>query len=325
MYPTDDLTLELNVIPGSIGAALLDGEQRLHYADVIRPRRHAELLLESVLNIDRTELYLRSREQLGEIEQKKFRDLLVRREAGEPVQYIVGWAPFFGRRFQIFSGVFIPRFETETIIEQLVQLVTSQPDSNHQPVLLDLCCGCGVIGLTAALEVRHSRVVMIDSSEKAIENAVTNRREQNLADRVEIIKLDALDEFPRAWHGRFDFVLANPPYIPVAEMASLPKDVREGEPRAVLTDEGDGLSFYRRWCETVPQVLAPGGRLIVECGDNAAPAVVGMLAPAFDDVTAARDINGMERVVTGSRREQVGRDSVPVQVELTADFADLAD
>ena len=322
MFPTDDLTIELNVIPGSVGAALLDGEQRLHYADVIRPRRHVELLLEAVLNIDRTELYLRSGEQLGEIELKKFRDLLARRESGEPVQYIVGWAPFFGRRFHIHSGVFIPRFETETIIEQLLQIITLQPTCNHPPTMLDLCCGSGVIGLTATLEVQHSHVVMIDSSEKATENAVTNSREQKLADRVEIIKLDALDEFPRAWHGRFDFVLANPPYILVTEMAKLPRDVREGEPRATLTDEGDGLSFYRRWCETVPQILAPGGRLIVECGDDAAPAVVGILAQAFADVTSSRDINGMERVVTCRKRELVGRDSVPAQVELTADLAD---
>jgi len=304
MFSTGDITVEMNVIPGSIGAALLDGDQRLHYADVIRPRRHAELLLEYVLNLDRTELYLRSSEQMNQKQSNSYNELLVRREAGEPVQYIVGWAPFFGRRFPVHKGVFIPRFETETIIEQLLRFIPLRPITNQPLTVLDLCCGSGIIGLTTALEVPDSYVVMIDCAEAAVENAMVNRRELKLTDRVEILRMDAVDEFPIDWHGRFDFVLANPPYIPVTEMAKLPCDVREGEPRVALTDEGDGLSFYRRWCVTVPKILNHGGRLIVECGDNAAPSVVDILAQAFDYVDTARDISGMERVVSGRKRDK---------------------
>ena len=298
------MATELKVIPGSIGAALLDGEQRLHYADVIRPRRHTELLLEAVLGVDRTELYLRSNEQLSAIQKQQYSELLFRRESGEPVQYIVGWAPFYGRRFRINKGVFIPRFETETVIEVLMQNLDTERFTDRDLRILDLCCGCGVIGLTAALEIPPAQITLVDNSDEALQCAELNAREMELKNRIEIIKLDVLDEFPTGWFDRFHFVVANPPYIPVCDFVSLPTDVRNGEPRVALTDDSDGLGFYKRWVDTVPSIIRKGGRLIVECGDYAADAVAEILSKALADIIITSDINGTKRVISGIGKDK---------------------
>ena len=287
------------VIPGSVGAALVEGEQRLRYSEVIRPRRHAELLLEAVLNVDRTDLYLRAGEPFGKAESDRFGSLLRRREVGEPVQYIVGWAPFFGRRFQVGRGVFIPRFETEVLIERFLK-VYAEDEAVVRPVeILDLCCGCGVIGLTVAVEVEHVRVTLVDVSESALEFCRRNSRALGVDGRVNIVRMDALDEFPDEWQSRFHYVLANPPYVPRVEVEGLPRDVRDGEPHEALTDEDDGLTFYRRWAETVPPLLVSGGRFLAECGDGSAGSVRELLEGGFKELNTVEDLDGMERVVEG--------------------------
>ncbi len=299
MISSEEIAADLNVVPGSIGASLLEGEQRLHYAGVIRPRRHTELLLEKVMGVDRTELYLRARDPISPEQSAHFRSLLARREAGEPVQYIVGWAPFYGRKFYIGEGVFIPRFETETVIERFLTALAEDRPAERPVEVLDLCCGSGVVGLTAAAEAPGVRVTLIDLSETAIECTNRNARELKVENCVEIIKRDALSDPPRRWRGRFRYILANPPYIPLAGLDDLPRDVRDGEPRHALTDRADGLSFYRRWMQTLPAIMIPHGRLIVECGDNTARSVMNILQASFKDVMATRDMNGMERAVEG--------------------------
>ena len=301
MTVIDDIAADLSVVPGSIGAALIEGEQRLHYADVIRPRRHTELLLEEVLNADRTELYLRTCDQMSRSQSDRFQSLLMRREAHEPVQYIVGWAPFYGRRFHINEGVFIPRFETEILIERFLEALAEDRPKGHTIEILDLCCGSGVIGLTVAAEVVRTRVTMIDISEAAVECSRHNARELKVESSVNISRMDALEYPPLEWCGRFRYILANPPYIPTDELDDLPRDVREGEPHEALTDGNDGLTFYRRWMKTLPPVTTPGGRLIVECGDCAAESVVTIMSEAFRNISITKDLGGMERLVDGIR------------------------
>jgi len=299
MWSAVETGVMAGVIPGSVGAALVEGEQRLRYSEVIRPRRHAELLLEAVLNVDRTSLYLRACESFGKAESDRFGSLLRRREAGEPVQYIVGWAPFFGRRFQVGRGVFIPRFETEVLVERFLKVFAEDEAVVRHVEVLDLCCGCGVIGLTVAAEVEHARVTLIDVSDTALEFCRHNSRALGVDGCVNIVRMNALDEFPDEWHSRFHYVLGNPPYVPRGEIEGLPRDVRDGEPHEALTDEDDGLTFYRRWVETVPPLLAPGGRFFAECGDGSAGSVRELLEGGFIDLNTVEDLDGMERVVEG--------------------------
>lgn len=294
-----NLPYSINVIPGTIGAALIEGEQRLIYADVIRPRRHAEILLESVLKLNRTELYLRAGQSVGSTQLERFYELLSRRETGEPVQYIVGWAPFYGHRFHIGSGVFIPRFETEVMIERALARIRMERIDKTPIKILDLCCGCGVIGLTLAAEIPLAKITLVDNSDTALEYARFNADLLSVSERVEVINRDALKTPPVSWRERFHLIVANPPYISLGEVATLPRDVREGEPREALTDYGDGLMFYRRWTETLPDLLSQNGWLLVECGDGAADGVVSILSPAFTKLEVTKDLNGIERIVEG--------------------------
>lgn len=280
----------------TIGDALMEGQRRLERCGVLRPRRHAELLLETALKLDRTDLYLRARETLTPERYIEYQALLEQREAGEPVQYIAGWAPFYGRRFLVGEGVFIPRFDTELLVERLLERWTEDCLKDSSEEVLDLCCGCGVVGLTAAAELPSAHITLVDDSPTALEYCARNALMLLVNDRVEIIRRDARTDPPLEWHGRFSFITANPPYIPAAEVRSLHPDVRR-EPPGALTDGGDGLSFYRRWAVTLPVILKPGGRAFLEVGVGAAESVVDMLSSAFTEVETFRDLNGIERVV----------------------------
>jgi len=288
----------------SIGELLFEAEQRLKNADVLRPRRHAELLVETATGLDRVQLYLNAGQEVNNEQISLFQSLLKRREAGEPIQYITGWAPFYGRKFQVGEGVFIPRFETETLIERFLQVIAGDGCSvTPRGCILDLCCGSGIIGLTVAAELPNSHVTLLDVSETALEYCARNAEILGVENRTDILHWNALDDLPGEWSGRFSHVLANPPYVPLVDVAKLPKDVRDGEPRPALTDGSDGLAFYRRWVETIPPVMrSHGNRILFECGDNAAEEVCTILSQIFSDVSTVEDLDGMERVVEGTFR-----------------------
>lgn len=284
----------------TIGEALIEGEQRLRKCGSPRPRRHTELLLESALKVDRTELYLRAREPLTLSSYQQYTGLLNRREAGEPVQHIVGWAPFYGYRFLVSAGVFIPRFDTELLVERVLKTLEEGTDSNDQVEILDLCSGCGAIGLSIAAEHNGTRVTLADVSLKALEYSARNALALMVNDRVDPVEWDALKAPPEEWDGRFRCVVANPPYIPVNEIIDLHPDVQR-EPHMALTDEGDGLTFYRRWAETVPQMLKPNGSIYFEIGDKMADDVVKILEESFGEIEVLKDMNGLDRMVEGRK------------------------
>lgn len=286
--------------PGTIGAALLNGELQLTRGDSLRPRRHAELLLETVLGIDRTTLYLRAKDKITPDQADKFTSLLKRRLACEPVQYLAGWAPFYGRNFIVGSGVFIPRFDTELIIECVLSADKKRSPRNAQLEILDICCGTGVIGITLALEILNSRVVLVDNSRAAIDYTVKNALAAMVNNRLSILMWDALSEPLPEWRERFDYITANPPYIPEHEISSLHPDV-QNEPRNALSDGSDGLTFYKRWAKTVPSLLKENGVFFTEIGDGATGSVCDIFSKSFNRIATHLDISGKERVVELSK------------------------
>lgn len=287
------------IVSKTIGAALLEGEKQLEGAGILRPRRHAELLLEKALGIDRIDLYLQSREMLTHDVQKSFESFLHRRESGEPVQHIVGWAPFYGGSFLVGTGVFIPRFETEFIVDRLLEQFHKD---NYEPQvnILDLCCGCGILGITLAGEIPEAEITMVDNSPGALEFTLQNVQIRRFDDRITTKQWDSLRDPPDDWSGKFNYIVANPPYIPIDQIEYLHPDVRDGEPRDALTDGGDGMTFYRRWATTLPGILKNGGRLFVEIDVGAADAVSEILSVSFSNLTITKDLNGIERVLEGT-------------------------
>lgn len=282
--------------------ALQHGKDILARTEKISPDRHTELLLEFILRCSREQLYLRMNEPFSPQQAKTFDILLKLREGGEPVQYIVGWAPFYGITLDVGKGVFIPRFDTEVMVEHVLNDISTRNWGNRRIRLLDLCCGTGAVGISAAVECPQIDVTLLDHNFIAVKYATVNALKNGITERSEVIQWNALEQFPLEWHGQFDYITSNPPYIPAADIAALHSDVKNGEPRDAITDGGDGLSFYRRWTETVPILLQPDGRFYTECGMGQARWVRRLLSPSFTDMIILNDLNGIERIVTGVKK-----------------------
>lgn len=290
-------------LAGTIGEALSDGDQRLLSSGILRPRRHAELLLETVLNIDRVTLYLKAREPITPEQKSHYQTLLDRRCAGEPVQYLAGWAPFYDRKFVVGDGVFIPRFDTELLIEQCLEAWDQEQPPETPVAVLDLCCGSGIIGLTLAAERPQARVTLVDKSPEALDFTTRNAVLLGVSDRVEIVPWDVLTDPPPAWQHKFQYLLSNPPYVTLTEYQQLPPDVLR-EPVLALTDQADGLTFYRHWVKVIPELVAPGGRIFMEISSSIADGVSELYRGLIPDLRVVDDLNGAQRVLMGQVRSQ---------------------
>lgn len=205
-----------------------------------------------------------------------------------PLSHIVGYREFYRHRFIVTADVLDPRPDTETLID----VALAQPFGR----LLDLGTGSGCI-LLSLLDVQMQATgVGCDLSQAALDIAAQNSTALRLDDRAAFVRSDWF----AAITGRYDLIVANPPYIAADEMAALQPEVRLHEPRLALTDEADGLMAYRIITRDAPAHLACGGRLIVEIGPTQGVAVKTMMQDAgFVDACVIPDLNGSDRVVMG--------------------------
>lgn len=214
-----------------------------------------------------------------------------RRRRGEPLAYLVGEREFYSRRFVVNPGVLVPRPETEVLVRLAVQRAAGLP----APGVLDLGTGSGCIGITLALEMTGAAVVASDISGAALEVARANAK--NLGARVAFVQGD----WYAAVQGRFDLIVANPPYVAPADphLAEL-----KYEPAQALAAPDQGLACLRRIVAGAPPYLNAGGWLLVEHGYDQAAAVREMFAAAgFDTISTTRDDAGIERVTSGRHRQ----------------------
>lgn len=184
-----------------------------------------------------------------------FIDCINKRKDHIPLQLILGLATFYGRDFILFPDVFIPRVETEQIIEIL--------RSSHFNNALDICSGIGVLAITLFLEGSVSSVDAIDISDTCIENITENINYFDCSNSVKTYELDILNQKP---DKKFDLIVCNPPYIKLNDTNLLPHDVKHYDPMNALTDFGDGLIFYRRINEIIGDILFDNGVLLLEFG-----------------------------------------------------------
>ena len=195
-----------------------------------------------------------SRKNFSDEEEKKIRELLSRREVGEPLQYIMGQADFYGRDFFVGPGVLIPRHDTETLIEAAKKIFP--PEKNFS--FLDWGTGSGCIAITLLLEFKNSRGVMLEQSPEALNYAEKNLQRYGLEDRASLN--DSSTKI-------FDLIISNPPYIPSHEIDSLMPEVKNYEPRLALDGGEDGMNFYRLILSQARRILKPEGFIIFELGD----------------------------------------------------------
>lgn len=260
---------------------------------VENPRLDAELLLAHALGCDRVRLYVDADKPLGAAELARFKPLIQRRGAREPVAYILGSKEFYGRPFEVVRGVFIPRPETEL----LVRLALEQVEGGAAARALDLCSGSGAVGVTIAAERPLAQVDLVELSPEAA--AVAERNAQKYAPgRVRVLCGDLFAALPGP--ARYDVITANPPYVPTVHVRQLAPDILDHEPHAALFAGEDGLSVLRRIAAGLPDWLRPGAAFVTEIDPSQAAAVAGLLRGAgLVQVRVERDLAGLERHVTG--------------------------
>ena len=272
------------------GRALVrEGEEVLAAAGVKEPGYDARALFLFAAQLTLTD-YVRSADgEVSEEVRAAFSSFCKRRAEGEPLQYITGSAPFYGRDFYVDEGVLIPRFDTETLIEAVL------PRMRRGMRVLDLCTGSGCIPVTLALEgPGETEVTGSDISEAALRVAGINA--SRLGADVRFIRSDLFLQIS----GRYDIITANPPYIRSADIDRLDKEVRLYEPRTALDGSEDGLLFYRRIVGDAGAHRVPGGLLAFETGADQAEDVRAVMRDSgFCDLTVFKDLAGLDRVVLG--------------------------
>jgi release factor glutamine methyltransferase len=223
------------------------------------------------------------------------RAMVARRAAGEPLQYVIGWAPFGRLRLAVGPGVFVPRPETEGLADRAAARLRRAPDPR---IAVDVCAGSGAIACFLAAEVPGARVLATELDPGALAWAAPNAERYG----VELYAGDLDAPLPAELAGRVDVLCANPPYVPSGAIATLPGDVRDHEPRLALDGGPDGLDVLRRLAPRAVRWLAPGGGLLCEIGEDQAEAAVALLASAgLVDLAVHPDLVGRDRVLEGTR------------------------
>ncbi len=274
----------------------LDVRRQLRECGVEAATLEARELVCFGLDKSREELVRDSRLYAGTAQERRVRELVDRRLAGEPVAYLTGEWEFYGLPLDITQEVLIPRSDTEVLAEQAIAYVQGLGECR----VLDLCAGSGCIGLAVAEKAPNCKVVLGELSDGALKICRQNIRRNGLSGRAVPVQADAREQ-PDQTLGVFQCIVSNPPYIPSADIAGLDVSVKDYEPRAALDGGPDGLDFYRSICERWKQALIPGGRLYFEVGIGQADRVLRIMrGQGFGDIQLVDDLGGIPRVVFGT-------------------------
>jgi release factor glutamine methyltransferase len=206
------------------------------------PRLNAEQLLAHVLGLTRVQLYVQFEQLLTSNEISLFRELIRRRAANEPLQYILGETEFMGLRFKVSPAALIPRPETEILVENVIETVKNY--KNEILSIVDIGTGNGCIAISLAHYLPQCKITATDISQDALELAKINAAENN-TNHVNFLKQDILSTkiFPLE---TVDVVVSNPPYVSIDEMDSLANEIKKHEPEIALTDFKTGMLFYEK-------------------------------------------------------------------------------
>ena len=264
---------------------------------VENPRLNAELLLARCLGFSREKLYANLRCEIQADEKKALDELLRRRMAGEPLQYLLGHQEFWSVDLEVDPRVLIPRPETEVLVEEALSILSTF--SGRVPRVLDIGTGSGAIVIALTKEVRAILAVATDISHEALQVARENARKVGVSQRIHFVRGDLLRPFRPLTGGVFDLILSNPPYVCRSDIEKLTAEVRDHEPRLALDGGEDGLDFYRQISRQVPSHLREGGWLLVEMGQGQGAKISSLLeqSGSFRGPEFVRDLSGIERVV----------------------------
>jgi release factor glutamine methyltransferase len=269
---------------------------RFRSEGIDRPRTNAELLLGAVLNFRKIDLYLNRDRILTPEEMDKFDRFVRERFSGKPVQYIIGSTEFFGLEFKVNPSVLIPRPETETLVE----VVLEKLKGIDQPKIVDIGTGSGAIAISLAKNLASSFIYATDISPNALETAKKNAKKHGVEDRIDFLCGDLFEPLAgRNLEGKIDCIVSNPPYVSQAEFENLPKEVRDFEPIVALKTVEEGTSFHRKIIEGSFDFLTPQAIFALEIGLDQASKVADLILShkRFEQVEIKKDLGGIDRIV----------------------------
>jgi release factor glutamine methyltransferase len=280
------------------------------------PRPTAELLLASVLKVDRSGLYARG-EDISPVEAKMFGRALCRRCVGTPLQHLTGEQGFRRLLLAVRPGVFVPRPETELVVDAALAVIDAAAASGfRRPLVADACTGSGAIALAIKDERPDARVYCTDVSEEAV--SLVRENASRLGLDVDVRPGSLLDPLPAELLGSLDLVVANPPYVSPNEYEDLPDEVRADPKQALVGDP----AIYERLFEQAARWLRPGGGLVVEVSETRGGHVSrAATASGFGGAHVLPDLAGRDRIVSatlGRGIRTVGQ-SPPDPADQTAD------
>ena len=270
---------------------LLEAETILASAKIENPKLDSQLLLSELLQISRTELLLNSEITLEQV--TIFNEQIQQRCNHRPIQYITGLAYFRYLTLRVGEGVLIPRPETEELVSGIIEKINA---ADRPTTLIDLGSGSGAIALAVAYEIPDVKVIAVENSEAAL--LWLKKNTDLVAPHVEVISAD-VNNFAVA--EKVDFVTANPPYLPQAEI--LPKEVEDFEPAAALRGGGDGMEIPNQFILCAARILKSGGYFAIEHGEHQGVSIKIALNNYFTEVVLHYDLTGRPRWTSAIRND----------------------
>lgn len=260
----------------------------LDYGYLYQSKNEVRLLLSTILNINSLELNLHLEDKVDEEKKNKFYDAIARLNNGEPLQYILSNANFYGYDYYVNKNVLIPRFETEELVYQTLEYLKNiKPNAK----VLDLCTGSGCIGLTLKQELNTLDVTMSDISREALEVTKINKDKYNVNCRI--IESDLFENIT----GKFDCIISNPPYISRDE--EVMELVKNNEPELALYADNNGLAIYERIFKEAKHYLNESYLLALELNSNKSQEIYNLAEKYFpgNKLIIKKDNYGRERML----------------------------
>jgi release factor glutamine methyltransferase len=275
--------------------ALQSVTQTLSRAGIADASVEAELLLGHILGISKTQLYIEPERSLTSVETEHLRRLVRRRLDHEPAAYILGHCEFYGIDFYIDCHTFIPRPETELLVEKAVELAQCISPQGKRITIADVGTGCGAIAISLALALPQAKIYATDISASALQVAEMNCRRHAVSSQVELLQGNLLEPLSQP----VDMIVANLPYIKSCEFKDLSPEVRNFEPTTALAGGEDGLGKIQQILEQMPGKFNYGGCFLLEIGQGQGRMVTSLINSYFPQASMELipDLGGIERVV----------------------------
>lgn len=284
------------LIPGTtIGRALVSATDRLRGAKITTDSLDAQIMLASVLGVDRSWLFAHHEYELTEKQAATYSNLIVRRTQDEPIAYLIGKKEFYGLELAVDQRVLIPRPETELLVDQVLRFVQLYGERTVR--IADIGTGSGAIALALATNTSDSLIYAVDISQEALALAEENVARHDKQGHIRLLCGDLLLPL----YEQVDIIVANLPYINHRDYVSLDRSVREFEPQVALEAGDDGLDAIRGLLQDAPRYLSPDGIIFLEIAYDQGQAVLDLvdeLIPQASDVELRQDLSGHDRIVT---------------------------